>query len=209
MNRRDMLCGGAAAAIAMAPGILRAGAAHGCYRAEANKVRCQVGFPDAPYIEPQECRADCWANCLAYMLRGFGAKISVGSVLWRMEQEGACRNGDDEAQLMAASGKWIDDTGRTFWVSARRLQDIRHGTFSTEEFQPLVNALSARPLIAGSPGHSMVLTEMAYVDAPMVMMRQEELTFRDPWTGTSNLRRLAYEETPERMFAIDIRIRRM
>ncbi len=208
MKRRDMLRGGAAAAFAMAPGILRAGASHGCYRAQANTVRCQVGFPDAPFIEPQDCRSDCWANCLAYLLRGFGAKISAESVLWRMEKAGVCSEDDDEAQIMAASGSWTDDTGRSFWLSARRLRDVRHGSFSTEEFQPLVDALSARPLIVGAPGHSMVLTEMAYIDAPMVMMQQETLTFRDPWTGTSNLRRLSYEETPERMFAIDIRIRR-
>ncbi|MBE3636614.1 hypothetical protein [Mangrovicoccus algicola] len=210
MNRRDVLGGGAAACIATTmPGLARAGAAHGCYRAQPGEVRCQVGFPDAPFIDPQDCRSSCWANCLAYVLTGYGMSVSAGSVLWHMRRTGACGRDNDAARLMAATGGWVDDTGRSFLVTARRLGDLAAETPSQEAFAPLVEALSARPLIVGSAGHSMVLTEMSYVDAPGRPMRPETLTLRDPWTGTANLRHLAPAEAPERLFAVDIRIRRM
>jgi hypothetical protein len=195
----------------LASGSARAAQAvgHGCFQEKPGHVRCEVGFPNAPYIEPQACRAVCWANCIAYVLRGYGAKISVETVAQKLDVPGDCRVRDDVSIIMGAGGLWRDDTGRAFLISVNRYADIERGSFTTEEFQPLVDALSHHPLIVGVPGHSMVLTEMAYVDAPMVMMRQDRLTLRDPWTGTPNLREMSYEDAPEKMFAIGLDVRRM
>ncbi|WP_138468294.1 hypothetical protein [Poseidonocella sp. HB161398] len=206
MKRRDILRSGAAAVMAgFGPGLARAGAALGCYQGRAGEVSCAVGFPDAPEIAALESRADCWAGCLAYVLEGYGARISAASVLRRMERAGT---GGDARAIMAAAGYWTDDAGRRFWLSVRRLGDIRRSGGAAGAIQPLVDTLRRRPLIVGVTGHSMVLTEMRFSDAPFAPMRRGVLTLRDPWTGTANLRKLAAEEAPERLFAIDIRIRR-
>lgn len=211
VERRDVLRRGVAglAALALASkGVSAAQAVgHGCYEEKPGHVRCQVGFPSAPFIEPQACRPVCWANCVAYLLRGYGAKISVESVVQKIDVPGDCRRRDDAALIMRAGGQWRDDTGRAFLVKMKRFRDIENGSYTTEEFQPLVTALSRRPLITGVSGHSFVLTQMDYIDAPMVMMRQDRLTVRDPWSGTPNLRTFAYDELPERMFVIGLEVR--
>lgn len=211
MERRDFLRRALAGAVALAaaPDAVQAAIAHGCYAPKHDRVRCTVGVQDAPYIEPQACRAICWANALAYVLRGWGMNLSVASVVHRLEVPGDCRARDDAAILTAASGIWSDDTGRTFTVQVRRLPDLEHGSYTTEQFVPWVRALERGPLIVGTPGHSRVLTAMTYTDMPMVLMRQEELTLRDPWTGTPNLLHLPVAETPERMFVLSVRARRL
>lgn len=174
-----------------------------------NGVRCQVGFPNAPFIEPQPCRSLCWASSLAYTLQGFGMRMSVDSVLHRMETSDRCTRRDDGAILMGAAGHWIDDTGRVFLVKANRLPDIHPGSFEFDEFQPLVDALRRRPLIVGVPGHTRVLIDMLYIDAPMVHMRQDLMTFRDPWSNTPNRVTETFDAAPERMFVIGLDVRRV
>lgn len=199
------------AASVLASGTARAAQAvgHGCFNEKPGQVRCQVGFPSAPYIEPQACRSVCWANCVAYILRGYGAKISIETVVQRLETPGDCRLRDDASIIMGAGGLWRDDTGRAFLVSVERYGDIQQGSFTIAEFEPLVHALARRPVIVGEAGHSMILTQMTYVDAPMVMMRHDRLTLRDPWMGTPNLRKLGYEDAPEKLFAIGLNVRKL
>lgn len=211
MNRRDVLRAGGAVGATLALAASGADAAmavgQGCYQEKPGHVRCQVGFPNAPYIEPQACRPVCWANCVAYLLRGYGVKISVESVVHKLEVPGDCRRRDDAAIIMGAAGHWRDDTGRGFLVRPYRYSDIGAGGSTTEVFQPLVDGLRRRPLIVGEAGHSMILTQMTYVDAPMVLIRPDVLTLRDPWTGTANLRRLSHGDLSDQMFVIGLDVR--
>ncbi len=168
-----------------------------------------MGFPDAPFIEPQPCRSLCWANCLAYVLAGYGARMSVASVLYRMGAPERCSARDDAAILMGAAGQWVDDVGRSFLVRVNRLPDLQAASATAEQFEPIVHALSRRPLIVGVPGHSRVLVDMVYVDAPMIWMRQDALTFRDPWTGSPNRVVEAWDAGPERLFALGFEVRKV
>ena len=209
MKRRDLLRHGLVAAgmVGLGASSARAMSAQGCYRAGPGEVRCAVGFAQSPEITDQPCRENCWADCIAYLLTGYGASVTPQAVMTRMKGGQTCRARDDVATILGASGLWRDAEGRAFFVQARRLSDIIRNGRSPEAFQPLVNALSRRPLIVGEPGHSMVLTEMSYADAPVLDLRHRDLTLRDPWSATPNLRKLSWDDSPDRMFAIEITVR--
>lgn len=211
MNRRDVLGLGGLCVLAAAatPRVSYAGLAvgHGCYVSGRNETRCQVGFAQSPEIEAQACRSLCWANAVAYVLRGYGVQLSVDRVIDRVEATLSCRARDDAALVMAMSGHWNDDLGRRFLVKAQRFPEVRQASYDTAGFQPLVDGLSRMPLIVGTPGHSMVLTQMSYTDQPFVMMRPEVLTVRDAWNGTPNLRNLDRDDAPESLFAIGLTVR--
>ncbi|MEM8556101.1 MAG: hypothetical protein AAGF71_14905 [Pseudomonadota bacterium] len=209
MDRRDVVRLGAVGAVAWVskPTIVSAGMAHSCFEERPKHIRCKMGFANAPRIEEQPCKALCWATSIAYLLRGYGAKISTDSVVHRLEIPNTCRSRDDAAIIPRANGFWRDDTGRAFRVRVDRYADMVPGSYTTEKFAPWVVALSKHPLLVGQPGHTRVLTQMTYIDAPMVLMRQQKLVLRDPWVETPNEVELTYDDIPDPLFMFSLRAR--
>ena len=58
-------------------------------------------------------------------------------------------------------------------------------------------------------GHTKVLTEMRFSDTVLSWSQHHELTFRDPYVGTPNLRRVPSEQMPDSMFVMDLTLRRI
>lgn len=205
MNRRRflgrMLCGGAL----FAPGMGQAARSFSCVLPQAGGRRCQIGFPAAPQIAAQPCQADCWANAIAYVLRGFGADIGVGEVFARLGRAAACRPGQDRALIQSAAGLWQDRQGRRFYLRVDPLPDLAPG-MGGADLAPLVEALTRTPLIVGTPGHSRVLTEMRYSEGPGAA-DGDQLVLRDPWAGSPNRQTLALTALPAPFFALRLGVR--
>jgi len=146
---------------------------------------------------------------MAYMMRGNGMNISVDSVLERMNAEDQCGGVGDMANLYRAGGTWQDDLGRDFAVGVRRLPDLVRSGRKAEDYLPILSGLARQPLILLMPGNSVVLTRMVLDESPMIWVRPGEVTLRDPWTGSPNLRVLHASDLPERLGVMGLAIRRI
>lgn len=209
MDRRQFLssAGGLGLVAALVPKPVDA--AVSCFSVHNAKVRCTAGIPQSPPIAAQPCRALTWATCLTYMLQGYGANISEGTVLDRYASDGACTDptGDDTALLMGAAGTWSDDYGRRFLVLTRRLPDLSAGHLSADDARLIISRLARQPVLCGAAGHTTLLTELVYDDSMITRLKVTEATVRDPWTETPQLRPLTDKELSKPFSMVSLSIR--
>lgn len=210
MNRRQFVAAGAVAALAPAlpAGEARAvSASESCYYIDAYRVRCTTGFARVPAMPPQPCRALCWATCLAYMLRGYGARIDLADVLARYGLPAACGWRDDRRLLLDAAGPWTDAGGREFLVRVTPHASLHEPKPRDPEVLDVLERLARQPVLCGAAGHTTLITDVAMLTDAMGGLHRERITVADPWTATPPVRDLGAEELEAPFWVLGLSIR--
>lgn len=209
VKRRDMLLGVAAVGTAAClPGTgARAQSARACYRVHEAQVRCAAGFSETPDIETVACKELSWAACLAYLMRGYGAKMTVERVLDHFGMSADCRPHRDDYMLRGAEGMWHDAAGRRFLVSMHERASLHERYPTGNGFTEALVSLARRPLLCGAAGYTTLITEVTTVEGTMTHLKCERITVRDPWQQASSLRALDPRELRDPFYVLEMTLR--
>ena len=182
-----------------------------CYQLPNGGARCTTGFHDTPAMPARPCRSEACAACLAYMLQGFGARVTVEDVLARgAGPRSGCTDFDplaETARLHAAAGRWRDRGGRGFLLGFAPLGSLHEVRPGNGDLAGMLDRLSRQPLLCGAAGHTTVVTQIkARYPGPSTPWR-EHVTVRDPWTPTAGLRPLTEAELARPSWVLGVSIR--
>lgn len=209
MDRRKFLTrlGSAGAVVVSQSGPAAAGMA--CVEEHSAKNRCTAGVSSIPPVPIQPCRSLSWASCLRYILEGYGARIEEAAILDRYGVYETCDLNpiSDAQRLMAAAGTWYDMLGRGFSVQTDRLPNFAGGYLPRAGAERIFKRLARQPLLSGAAGHTVLLTEVTFVDGPITEVQIQRAKVRDPWVKTRNLRPLTIAELAEPSYLIGLSIR--
>ena len=172
-------------------------------------MRCTVGFPETPPMPLQPCRSQCWATCLAYLMQGFGADVTVTDLLIRAGGQG-CAAHDPAAELVrlhAVAGSWRDRSGRAFLLGLSPLGTLHERHPSDTRFPALLDRLSRQPLLCGAAGHTTVVTEITTFSAVPATYRRDAVTVLDPWPPTAGVRSLTEAELARPAYVLGVSLR--
>ena len=207
MERRSLLAALAATGL-IAPGAA-ASATSGtaCSEGDDMLIRCSVGFSDLPPIPAQPCRALCWATCLAYILRGYGATVTEADVLAWHGLDGTCGPHSDRSRIMASAGHWTDQAGREFLVAVSSLAGIDQWYVTDPRFPDLLDRLHRQPVLCGAAGHATVLTELRTSGDRFGRIWRDGARVLDPHAPTRGERDLTEAELERPGYVLGIAIR--
>jgi hypothetical protein len=170
-------------------------------------VRCAAGFSETPDIESVECRDLAWAACLAYLMRGYGAHMSVDDVLAHFGLQDDCMPRRDDYMLQGSEGMWTDASGRRFLVNMQKKPSLHEEYPSDNGIVDVLESLSRRPLLCGAAGHTTLITEVTTVEGSLTKLKRERVLVRDPWKQRSNLRELEDGELRQPFFVFEMTLR--
>lgn len=171
---------------------------------------CQSGIPSnlvnvPAAMNPQFQSQWCWAACISMVFGYYGHPVSQQRIV--AETYGGLVNMPAQPWTMLAvlNRRWIDDNGKPFMCSS-----------SPGVTNPVAaaNDLAANmPLIIGTQGHAVVLTELEYAafyqQTPfgprLGPVSVTAATVRDPWPGRGR-RILTPQEWAAIAFAVQIRV---
>lgn len=139
----------------------------------------------------------CWAACISMVFQYYGHDVSQDRIV--QETWGSIVNVPGQpAQIVRDLNRlWKDDDDERFHVNG----DVYSVTAETAA-QDLV---ADHPLIIGSLGHAMVLTDLVYIRDPLGRGQVQEAIVRDPWPGRGR-RALSAQEWYAIQFAIRVRV---
>jgi len=207
MRRRNLVAALAGLGLVVPGAVGAMTSGRGCYEGSDRLMRCGFGFAELPPIPAQPCRHLCWATCVAYLLRGYGAHVTEADVLARHGLGAACRPQRDEARIAGSSGAWTDRQGRAFFLSIEQLAGI--GTYPVEEgpFLDLLRRLERQPVLCGAAGHTTVLAEISSAHDRFGRIWREGARVLDPYAPVRGMRALTEEELrrPAYVFGLSIR----
>ncbi|PWR01485.1 hypothetical protein DKT77_15180 [Meridianimarinicoccus roseus] len=184
-------------------------AGKGCYRLGQGGVRCATGFVDTPDLPSAACRSHAWAACLAYVMRGFGARVELADLLARAGGAGCAPHDprSDPARLHAMAGHWQDREGRRFLLGLAPLGSLHETHPDPEIFSRLLDRLSRQPLLCGAAGHTTVVTEITTRSPQPGNPWREAVTVRDPWPPGAGLRPLTDRELARPSWVLGVTLR--
>lgn len=207
MQRRSMVAALMGVALTVPSAVQPQISRQGCYRGHDNLVRCSTGFTDPPPIPAQECRALCWATCLAYVARGFGAALTTGDVLARHGLGHACVVHRDPARLAASVGFWTDREGREFLLEVSPVSGFHSHAVRGTDFRETLSRLERQPLLCGAAGHTTVVTEIETSADRFGRVWRDRVRVLDPFLPQRGLRDLTEEELAQPAYVLAVSIR--
>jgi len=163
---------------------------------------CEVGIGsailDVTASDRQQASEWCWAASISAVFHYYGHPVSQARIV--REAFGRIVNmpGSTQEILDALNRDWTDDNGKGFRVSG----DTRSASIVTAA-QDLANNM---PLIIGSRGHAMVLTDLVYVRDRSGRGEPRSATVRDPWPYNAQKRQLTPQEWYGVRFLARIRV---
>lgn len=203
-NRRLFVLGGAAfAAAAAGPG---AALARQTCRITDGTRQCHSRLRHSLVVQSarrQHRSQWCWAAALSMVFAYYGRPVSQERIVretWG-KVTNMPRHVDDV--MRDINRNWTDDRGRAFRASGRRLT-LHHIELPRRAAQALA---ANRPLIVGSLGHAMVLTEMRWEIGPDGQLFVSDIIVSDPANGARRNLTLAERLETNFVAAVDIRAR--
>ncbi|MGS4946956.1 hypothetical protein ACVDG3_15875 [Meridianimarinicoccus sp. RP-17] len=171
---------------------------------------CRVGFSSTPPLATDPCRGRAWAMALAYMLRGYGARVDPGDLLIRagLPPDG-CPDHDtdrEEALLHAMAGTWTDRAGQGFLLGLAPLPSLHEAMPRDPEFPRLLTRLARQPLLCGAAGHATVMTALTTVPGLAGTVRRDTISVRDPHAPTGGLRLLTDAELSRPFWVLGVSV---
>jgi hypothetical protein len=193
------------AALAMAGASQRAGALVRCgpWDQPGPGIQlCEAGIRstllDVTASDRQQASEWCWAASISAVFHYYGHPVSQERIVKEAYGKIVNMPGTPQAILGALNRVWIDDNGGRFRASG----DTRSASIVTAA-QDLAND---KPLIIGSRGHAMVLTDLVYTRDHDGRGRPQSATVRDPWPYNPGKRLLTPQEWNGTRFLARIRV---
>jgi hypothetical protein len=217
MDRRTVLAAlGAAASTCLLParvgGTMSDAAVireNGCLP-RGDAAACRVGFSSTPPLPVDPCRGRAWAVALAYMLRGYGARVAPEDLLDRagLPQQACPDHHPDreEALLHAMAGTWTDHAGHGFLLGLAPLPSLHEAMPRHPDFPRLLSRLARQPLLCGAAGHATVMTALTTVPGLAGTVRRDTITVRDPHAPTGGLRLLTGAELSRPFWVLGVSV---
>lgn len=217
MNRRMMLAALAGSVSACllpmrAGGAMAAGAVireNGCLP-RSDAAACRVGFTSTPPLAVDGCRGRAWAVALAYVLRGYGARVTPDDLLARAGLEaGSCPDhhpAREPALLHATAGTWTDRAGQAFLLGLAPLPSLHEAMPRDPDFPRLLARLARQPLLCGAAGHATVMTALTTVPGLAGTVRRDTVTVRDPYAATGGVRLLTADELARPFWVLGVSV---
>jgi hypothetical protein len=159
---------------------------------------CEAGIDSSRLPFPVQKQSEwCWAACISMVFQYYGHSVSQERIV--QETWGGIVNmpGQPEQIVSDLNRQWKDDNGRRF-TARGDVYSVTAGTAAQD--------LEANyPLIIGSMGHAMVLTDLVYVRNFQGQGQVQQAVVRDPWPGRGR-RVLSAQEWFAIQFAARIRV---
>lgn len=187
MNRRELLTGSLACAIASMNTTKKSYAYHRCVPAMNPMGQiCEAGA-DLNRLSNayafQSMSQWCWAASVSMVFGFYGYSVSQASIVQAVYgttvNMPAMTGGNISSQLNRV---WVDQSGRRFRAQLQGLYDFdaRMGGLTNAQ---IISALANEtPLLMGNTSHAMVLVSIAYIPTPMGP-QVTNIGLLDPWPG--------------------------
>lgn len=208
MDRRHLIAGGAAAFAASLPLARPARSDTQCSPYDYNGVQlCQSGIPLGPVITArQQCPQWCWAASIETAFAIWGYIVDQETIVRRIYPDMRCQPAVNSQINSAATGLWTDKTGKRFRSEANNLLNMELGVPGYNLGASVANSLAMRiPLINGAMSHATVLTAITYFRDVYGRGQVTQITVRDPWPDSPNMRTLSANEVQGTFYVTQIR----
>lgn len=163
---------------------------------------CEAGIQsailDVTASDRQQASEWCWAASISAVFHYYGHPVSQARIVREAFGKIVNMPGSPQAILASLNRVWVDDNGQSF----RATGDSRSANIVTAA-QDLANDM---PLIIGSRGHAMVLTDLVYVRDQNGRGEPRSATVRDPWPYNARKRLLTPQEWYGTQFLARIRV---
>jgi hypothetical protein len=136
---------------------------------------CEVGINSEliPVTAPQKMPEWCWAASIEMVFRYYGFRVPQERIVKETWGDVVNMPAEPAQILQDLNRQWTDEDKKTFTASGESY-DANPVTASQDLAQNM-------PLIIGTLGHAMVLTELLYVRDAAGHGEVRQATVRDPW----------------------------
>jgi Papain-like cysteine protease AvrRpt2 len=163
---------------------------------------CEAGIEssilDAQVLDSVQHRSEwCWAACIAMVFDYYRHPVAQERIV--QQTWGSIVNVPGQpGQIIADLNRpWVDARGQHFHASG----DV----YSVNAITAAQDLAANHPLIIGSLGHAMVLTDLVYLRDAYGRGQPQQAVVRDPWPGRGR-RQLTPQEWYAIQFAARIRV---
>jgi hypothetical protein len=212
MQRRDMLRDGALAVCGLALPAMSMAAEQCSHPNQFGFLACETGIPSIALMEAQRSQNQsqwCWAACIAMCAKYYGYSLSQKKIVQEVYGRLVNLPAVNWTLVAALSRDWEDDDGNQFSSRCDVIWDLAMGNVRSDAPQLATQYLSQNiPLIVGTLGHAMVLTDIGFfrhAQNPYVGGVNFAIV-RDPWPLNPRRRILSPQEWNSIQFLAAVRM---